>query len=136
MSRDASSENEFAGGHESTQLTHEAWAKALESGNPVGVECSECDYVSASPKAACVRCGNRDVSIVDLPTTGRVYSKTTIEVAPKNQGSGYQIALIDLGNARILGRIADDTHVDIDDDVQLHDTYEYDRDIVGVFKPI
>lgn len=135
MSREASSGNE-SGSHETTQLTHEAWAEALENGDPLGVECPACGYVSATPKAACVRCGSRDVSTVDLPTTGSVYSKSTIEVAPGNQGSGYQIALIDLGDARMLGRIADGMHVDIDDDVELRGTYEYDHDVVGVFAPL
>ena len=134
MSLDVNTEGED--GHETNQLTHEVWAKSLEDGDPLGLECSACGYVSATPKAACVRCGSRNVTIVDLPTTGRVYSKSMIEVAPGDQGSGYQIALIDLGDARILGRITKDENVDIGDKVELHDTYEYEHDIVAVFDPV
>lgn len=117
-------------------LTHERWASALERGEPLGLACADCGYVSGTPKAACVRCGSREVSAVALPTTGTVYSKTTVEVAPGEQGSGYQIALVDLGDARLLGRIADGEHVDIDDDVTLAATDEYQSDVVAVFEPV
>lgn len=135
MSNDASIESESRDSPMYDQLTHEQWANALEKESPLGLACSDCGYVSGTPKAACVRCGNRDVSTVDLPTTGTVYSKSTIEVAPGSQGSGYQIALIDLGNARMLGRIADRERVEIDDEVKLTGTYEYEDDIVAVFEP-
>lgn len=123
------------GGEVTDHLTHDVWAEGLESGTPKGLACSACGYVSGTPKAACVRCGSREVSVTDLPTTGRVYSKSTIEVAPKRQGSGYQIALIDLGEARLLGRIADGERVAIDDEVELCGTYEYEGDLVAVFEP-
>ncbi|MWG33445.1 Zn-ribbon domain-containing OB-fold protein [Halomarina oriensis] len=119
---------------ESERLTHERWTRALEAGEPMGLSCGDCGYVTGTPKAACVRCGSRDVSTVSLPTSGTVYTKSTIEIAPGNQGRGYQIALIDLGDARMLGRIADGDHVEIDDTVELTGTYEYDGDIVGVFE--
>lgn len=117
-------------------LTHAMWTKGLESGEPKGLSCSSCGYVSATPKAACVRCGSREVSVIDLPMTGSVYTKSTIEVAPAQQGSGYQIALVDLGDARMLGRIAEGKNVEIDDRVELHDTYEYEGDVVAVFAPV
>jgi hypothetical protein len=64
-----------------------------------------------------------------------VYSKTTIEVAPDEQGSGYQIALVDLGDARLLGRIADDERVEIGDQIELEDTRTSAGDVAAVFSP-
>ena len=121
---------------ESNRLTHEKWEAALEDGSLVGLECEECEYVTATPNAACVRCGGRSVSPVRLPEQGSVYSKTTIEVAPDAQGSGYQIALVDVGDARVLGRITDGERVDIDDEVELSGPYEYDDDLAPLFEPI
>lgn len=119
---------------ETDRLTHEEWETALKAGTLLGLECEECEYVTASPKAACVRCGGRSVSPVRLPERGTVYSKTTIEVAPDAQGSGYQIALVDVGDARVLGRIADRERVDIDDEVELRGPYEYDGDLAPLFE--
>jgi uncharacterized OB-fold protein len=121
---------------QASHLTHEVWAEGLESGTLKGLSCSSCEYVSATPKAACVRCGSREVSVIDLPPTGSVYTKSTIEIAPAQQGSGYQIALVDFEDARMLGRIADGERVEIGDRVELHDTYEYEGDLVAVFAPV
>lgn len=141
MSRETNSERELEEQRidrllEADRLTHEVWETALERGELLGLACADCEYVTATPKAACVRCGSREVSVIRLPDSGRVYSKTTIEVAPEAQGSGYQIAFVDVGDARILGRIVDGERVDIDDEVELRGTYEYGDDIVAVFGPV
>lgn len=121
---------------EADGLTHEEWETALEAGTLLGLECGECEYVTATPKAACVRCGGRSVSPVRLPKRGTVYSKTTIDVAPDAQGSGYQVAFVDVGDARVLGRISDGERVDIEDEVELRGPYEYDDDLAPLFEPI
>ena len=136
MSQETDSTLTSEGGDSTTRLTHTVWEEALADGRLLGLECEQCDYVTGTPKAACVRCGSRDVTRVDLPTTGVVYTKSTIEIAPDAQGSGYQIAFVDIGEARILARIADDERVEIDDTVELRGSYEYDGDIVAVFGPV
>lgn len=118
------------------RLRHEAWERGLEAGVLLGLSCGECGYVTATPKAACPRCGSREISTTRLPTTGRVYTKTTVEVAPEAHGGPYQIALIDLGDARILGRIADGDRVEITDRVRFTDTYRYDGSLTPVFEPV
>lgn len=117
-------------------LDHESWENALTEGTLLGLRCGECGYVTTTPKAACTRCSSRSVSVVELPDTGTVYTKTTIEVAPEEHGSGYQIALVDLGEARLLGRIADGDHVEIDDEVELAGTYEHAGDTAAVFASV
>jgi len=139
MSQEASVGTNAEGTSETGQtgrLTHEEWREALTDNTLLGLECTKCGHVTATPKAACVRCGSREVLEVRLPNTGRVYSKSTIEIAPEAQGSGYQIAFIDIGDARILGRIADGEYVEIGEEVELRESYEYEGDIVVVFGPV
>jgi uncharacterized OB-fold protein len=119
---------------EENRLNHEIWEEALTDGTVLGLRCEDCEYVTATPKAACPRCGCRSISVVELPDTGTVYTKTTIEVAPEEHGSGYQLALIDLREARLMARIADDDHVEIDDEVELSGTFEYAGDLAAVFE--
>lgn len=119
-----------------SRLSHERWELALSEGAVLGLRCEECGYVTATPKAACTRCGSRSISVVELPDVGTVYTKTTIQVAPDEHGHGYQIALVDLGDARLLARIADGERVDIGDEVELMGTYEYEGDLAAVFGPI
>lgn len=118
---------------EQNHLDYKRWKEALTEGVVLGLRCESCDFVTATPKAGCVRCGSHALTVVELPETGTVYTKTTVEVAPDRHGSGYQIALVELDNARILGRIADGDRVEIGDEVQLQSTYEYAGDTAAVF---
>lgn len=118
---------------EENHLDHERWEQALTEGVVLGQRCNECEYVTATPSAACVRCGSRTLIVVELPETGTVYTQTTVEVAPDEQGHGYQIAFVDLGEARLLARIADGDCVDIEDTVELNGTREHAGDIAAVF---
>jgi len=120
-------------GHD--RLPHREWERALRADTVLGLECEDCGYVTATPKAACPRCGSRSVSVIQLPQAGTIYTKTTVEVAPTAHGRGYQIALVDLGDAKLLGRIADGHRVEIDDEVELTGTYEYNGDLAAVFAP-
>jgi uncharacterized OB-fold protein len=115
------------------RLDHERWEQALTEGVVLGQRCGDCEYVTATPSAACVRCGSRTLIVVELPETGTVYTKTTVEVAPGEQGHGYQIAFVDLGEARLLARIADGDRVDIGDKVELKSTREHAGDVAAVF---
>lgn len=121
---------------EEDHLDHERWETALTEGAVLGLRCEDCGYVTATPKAACVRCGSHSVTVTELPDTGTVYTKTTIEVAPTEHGSGYQIALVELADARLLCRIADGDRVDIGEEVALRGTREYAGDTAAVFAPV
>ena len=118
------------------RLDHERWAEAVTEGTILGLRCEDCGYVTATPKAACVRCGSHSVAATELPDTGPVYTKTTVEVAPTEHGSGYQVALVELGDARLLGRVADGDRVKVGDEVGLCGTREYAGDTTAVFAPV
>lgn len=96
---------------EDGQLTGAAWAEALRSGVLLGQTCTACGHVTGAPKAACARCGVRDLTVSRLATEGEVYSETTITVAPEGYNAPYKVALVSLGEARVLARVAEDAEI-------------------------
>ncbi|SIQ84514.1 Uncharacterized OB-fold protein, contains Zn-ribbon domain [Haladaptatus litoreus] len=115
-------------------LTYAEWRKHLESGNLVGLECSSCGHVSATPKRACGECGDRNLEPRDLPETGEVHSETTITVPPVGVEGPYQVAIVDLGDAQLLGRI--EGSVEIADEVTFTTTIEIEGMPAPVFSPL
>lgn len=106
-----------------TDPSYEEWQRALRNENELlGQQCSDCGHTTVAPKAACVRCGGRDLDRVQVSTDGTVYSWTTIAVAPADFEAPYDVALIDLGEARVLGRVRGDPS--IDDPVELVDVVD------------
>ena len=100
-------------------LTYRTWSDALRSGRLLGQACPECGHVAGAPKAACARCGSRAVETVELPTTGEVYTETTVMVPPEGVEEGnYQVAVVEVGEARVMGRIEGE-EVAIGDELRL-----------------
>lgn len=100
-------------------LRYEDWATAVTEGRLLGQECADCGHVAGAPKGACARCGSRDLETVELPTSGEVYTETTINVPPSQfEERGYQVALVQLGDARVTGHI-DGAHAEIGERVEL-----------------
>lgn len=104
------------------RLTAAAWAEALRAGVLLGQTCTACGHMTAAPKAACARCGVRDLTVSRLPTEGEVYSETTIGVAPEGYEAPYKVALVTLGEARVLARVGADA--DIGDAVTLDGVFD------------
>ncbi|WP_049971418.1 Zn-ribbon domain-containing OB-fold protein [Haladaptatus cibarius] len=115
-------------------LTYAEWREQLESGNLVGLECSSCGHVTATPKRACGECGGRNLELHDLPETGAVHSETTITVPPVGVEGPYQVAIVDLGDAHLLGRI--EGSVEIEDEVAFTTTIEIEGMPAPVFSPL
>lgn len=92
-------------------LTAKAWTRALREGVLLGQRCERCDHVTAAPKAACARCGDRSLAVETLPTTGEVYTQTTIAVVPERFEGPYRVGIVDLGDGRVLGRLPDDAEI-------------------------
>lgn len=106
------------------ELTYKGWRRALREGVLLGQRCADCDAVTATPKAACASCGRRNVAVEELPTEGTVHSVTTIGVAPAGLDGGYSVAVVDLGDARILGRLEE--AAEIGESVSLSGIVELD----------
>lgn len=115
-------------------LTHAEWAAALREGRLLGQSCPDCGHVAGTPTAACAHCGSRDLETVELPTSGTVYAETTIAVAPDwFDEAEYQVALVEVGGARVTARI--DGDVAIGDAVELAGTLEVVEEPAPVFAP-
>jgi uncharacterized OB-fold protein len=101
------------------ELIHRTWSEALRSGRLLGQACPDCGHVAGAPKAACAQCGSRSVETVELPTTGEVYTETTVMVPPEGvEERGYQVAIVQVGEARVMGRIEGEA-VGIGDELRL-----------------
>jgi len=109
---------------EAERLNHARWAEAIRDGVLLGLQCEDCGHVAGIPKSVCPNCKSRNVSATELPSTGSVYSETTIEVTPAGQDDIYQVAIVDLGETRVLARI--DGDVEIGDEVELQGSLEYE----------
>jgi len=118
---------------EPAELTYEDWATALRDGTLLGQRCSDCGHVTAAPKAACAHCGSQGLTTTELPTTGEVYTETTLEVVPEGFDGPYQVALIVLDDARVMAHVPEG--VDIGQRVELTDTVEDDSAVAPVFEP-
>lgn len=115
------------------RLSYEEWAEALRDGEVLGQECDDCGNVTGAPKAACTECGSRELSRVDLPEEGTVYTETTVAVAPEGfEDDPYKVGIVQLGEARVLGRLDDDAG--IGDEVVFSGTYEHEGEASPVFE--
>lgn len=114
------------------RLTHGEWCEAVADGRLFGQACADCGAVQGTPKAACPHCGSRELETVQLPTDGVIYTETTINVPPSGVDErGYQVAVVEVGEARVMGRLVDQD-VDIGDAVVLSG---YDEDSEGNVTP-
>lgn len=120
----------------SEALPYADWRDHLEEGALVGLECRSCGHVTATPKRACIECGDRNLDVYPLPDTGTVHSETTITVPPVGFDGPYQVAVIDLGETKVMGRIEGTEGVQIGDFVEFVDTVKLDGMPAPAFEPV
>ena len=113
-------------------LTYSDWAEELRDDELVGQECADCGNVTSTPKAACSDCGSRELSTRTLPEEGTVYTETTVAVAPEGFDDGYKVGIVQVGEARVLGRL--DSEADIGDEVVFAGVFEHDGEPAPVFE--
>jgi uncharacterized OB-fold protein len=118
----------------SDTVDYDAWRDHLTDGTLLGVQCDSCGHVSTTPKRLCPSCSSRELEGIELPARGTVYSETKINVPPEGFDGRYQVAVVDLGDARILGRI--DGSIDIGDTVEFGDTIQENGHPAPVFSPV
>ncbi len=113
---------------------YDDWQSALEEGTILGSRCRRCSHVTATPKRLCVECGGDRLQRVSLPTTGEVYSETTVSVAPAGFDGPYTVAVVDLDGAHLTVRV--DDPVEIGDTVQFVDVITSEGCKAPVFGPV
>ncbi len=73
--------------------------------------CLDCGYVSFPPKAACPRCGSKNIVREELPKTGELLTYTVLNIPIKGfeDQAPLAVGIIKLGDARMLAQLTDVT---------------------------
>jgi uncharacterized OB-fold protein len=81
----------------------------LEQGKVMGTRCKECGRVFFPPRADCYQCLKSDMEWFEVTGKGKLVSYSKLEFAPVGFGDDlpYAIALLDYGDYKVFGRIAD-----------------------------
>ncbi len=82
----------------------------LEEGKIKGTKCRHCGLVFFPPRADCYGCLKSDMEWFDISGTGKLVTYSKLEFAPMGFGDDlpYAIAVVDYGEYKVFGRIAQD----------------------------
>ena len=81
----------------------------LEQDKVMATRCRGCGITFFPPRADCYKCLSSDMEWVEVSGKGRLVSFSKLEFAPSGFADDlpYSIALLDYGNFKVFGRIAD-----------------------------
>ena len=90
----------------------------LEKGQVVASKCRDCGLVFFPPRADCYQCLASNMEWIEVTGTGRLLTYSKLEYAPKGFENDlpYAIAVLDYGDYKVFGRIAEDLK---DDEIQV-----------------
>jgi uncharacterized OB-fold protein len=90
----------------------------MEKGKVMYTRCKDCGLVFFPPRADCYRCLTSNMEWLEVSGHGKLISYSKLEYAPVGfeDDLPYSIALLDYGDYKVFGRIADDTP---EDDIQV-----------------
>lgn len=82
----------------------------LDKGKVMGTRCKDCGLVFFPPRADCYQCLASNVEWFEVSGTGKLVSYSKLQYAPVGFADDlpYCIALLDYGNYKVFGRIAND----------------------------
>jgi uncharacterized OB-fold protein len=82
----------------------------LEQGKVSGTRCKDCGLMFFPPRADCYQCLACNMEWFDVSGTGKLITYSKLEYAPVGFENDlpYSIALLDYGDYKVFGRIADD----------------------------
>jgi uncharacterized protein len=80
----------------------------LEKGKVVGTRCKDCGMMFFPPRADCYKCLAGNMEWFEVSGKGKLISYSKLEFAPQGFGEDlpYSIALLDYGDYKVFGRIA------------------------------
>jgi len=92
--------------------------KYLEEGKVMGTRCHDCKLVFFPPRSDCHQCLADNMEWFEVSGTGQLVTYSKLEYAPIGfqEDVPYSIALLDYGDYKIFGRIADELS---DDDIKI-----------------
>ena len=90
----------------------------LEKDQVVASKCRDCGLVFFPPRADCYQCLASNMEWIEVTGTGRLLTYSKLEYAPKGFENDlpYAIAVLDYGDYKVFGRIAEDLE---DDEIQV-----------------
>jgi uncharacterized OB-fold protein len=86
----------------------------LEKGTVMATRCRECGITFFPPRADCYKCLSSNMEWIEVSGKGKLVSYSKLEFAPSGFGDDlpYCIALLDYGDFKVFGRIADELNED------------------------
>jgi len=80
----------------------------LEQGKVMGTRCKDCGMMFFPPRADCYKCLASNMEWFQVQGKGKLVSFSKLEYAPQGFGDDlpYAIALLDYGDYKVFGRIA------------------------------
>lgn len=80
----------------------------LEKGKVMGTRCKDCGMMFFPPRADCYKCLAGNMEWFEVSGKGKLVSYSKLEYAPQGFGDDlpYSIALLDYGDYKVFGRIA------------------------------
>ncbi len=81
----------------------------LEQGKVAGTRCRDCGTSFFPPRADCYRCLDSHMEWFEVTGTGKLVTYSKLEYGPVGfeKDLPYRIALVDYGDYKVFGRIAD-----------------------------
>jgi len=82
----------------------------LEQGKVMGTKCKKCGALFFPPRADCYKCLESDMDWFEVSGTGKLVTYSKLEYCPVGfeDDLPYVIALLDYGDYKVFGRLADD----------------------------
>lgn len=122
-------------------LTQHEYQQALRDGKLLGLRCSNCDRIMVNTRLTCPDCGNGDLKVTELETTGELYTYTIIHVLPERFGDqeSITVAIVDLdGGGRVMGRLVGEPAetIAVGMRVAAVEPIEVDGVVVPGFRPV
>jgi uncharacterized protein len=80
------------------KLYFKDYNEALKQNKLLGLKCQACGALTVPPKMACRTCGSFDMEVVEVKTTGRIRTFTTVFVGAEGRESEvpYIIVIVEL----------------------------------------
>lgn len=82
----------------------------LEDGKIMATKCKDCGEIFFPPRADCYKCLSSNIEWVEVTGTGKLVSFSRLQYGPVGfeEDLPYSIAMLDYGDYKVFGRIADD----------------------------
>ena len=92
------------------KLTFNEYNDALKENKILGLKCQDCGFITVPPKMVCRKCTSSNMEVVEMKTTGKIQTYTTVNVASEGREDEvpYIIVIVELDDGPwIMGNLGD-----------------------------